>query len=690
MQIGERPAPRLRAMPLAYRPAASVEIVGREEEQRLAAAASPEAPLELYAPDGTGKTCLLKAAARREVPWPEGVVFQAARRRTLDEIQAKLYAAFWETDVPYLPTPAEVGGFLSDRDALLVIDDCGLDRDDLDVLLESAPRCAVVIASEDRTLWSQGTARALGGLDPEAGLRLLERQLGRPIGAEERPAAAALVERLDGHPQSVVEVAALITGGIASIGELADDPGAIERGRGPAALSGSQRRILEVLGTLGDAPIGAERVAAIAGVPDAARELQELERRGWVKSASPRYRLLRPVSAGIAEPAQQELADRLLAHLASWSEAAPPPSVADEWEAIEAALELGADPRHVDAALRLSLAAERKLAVAGSWRSWHHVLSSGLEAARALGDRAAEAHMLHQLGSRSLCLGADQAALAELGDALGIREQLGDREGAELTRHNLGQLGGGGAGNGGGGGNGRGPWPRRLLLALGALGVVAGAVVAVALATGGGGGGGAKQAGSTGTATTGQATTSADGTTTPPPPGADPLITIDEPTDGATLNAREPVQASYTCIAAKGASLQSCEGTVDRGQAIDMSPGPHQFTVTATDSAGRDATKTINYTVGEPQPTDTDPPSIDIASPSDGASFTQGASVAASYTCSDDDGSGVASCTGSVGNDAPIDTGSVGPKTFTVTALDNAGNENHQTVTYTVTSPPVD
>jgi hypothetical protein len=689
MQIGERPVPRLRAMPLAYRPAASVEIVGREEDLRLAAAASPEAPLQLFAPDGTGKTCLLKAAARRDVPCPEGVAFQAARRRTLDEIQAKLYAAFWETDVPYLPTPAEVGGFLSDREALLVLDDCGLDRDDLDVLLESAPRCTVVIASEDRTLWSRGTARALAGLDPEAGLRLLERELGRPIGGEERPAAAALVERLDGHPQSLVEVAALITGGIASVGELADDPGAIERGRGPAALSGSQRRILEVLATLGDAPIGAERVAAVAGVPDAARELQELERRGWVKSASPRYRLLRPVSAGIAEPAPDELADRLLAHLASWSEAAPPPSVADEWEAIEAALELGADPRHVEAALRLSQAAERKLAVAGSWGSWRHVLSSGLEGARALGDRAAEAHMLHQLGSRSLCLGADQAALAELGEALGIREQLGDKEGAELTRHNLGQLGGGGAGNGGGG-NGRGPWPRRIGITLAALGVVAAAVVAVALATGGGGGGGAKQAGSTGATTTGQATTPADGTTTPPPPGADPLITIDEPTDRATLNPHEPVQASYACTAAKGASLQSCEGTVDRGQTIDMSPGPHQFTVTATDSAGRDATKTINYTVGEPQPTDTDPPSIDLVTPSDGASFVQGANVAASYSCADDDGSGVASCAGSVPNGAPIDTGSVGTKPFTVTARDNAGNENQQMVSYTVTSPPVD
>ena len=41
----------------------------------------------------------------------------------------KLYTAFWECDVPFLPDPAQVGGFLIDREALVLLDDCELDRE---------------------------------------------------------------------------------------------------------------------------------------------------------------------------------------------------------------------------------------------------------------------------------------------------------------------------------------------------------------------------------------------------------------------------------------------------------------------------------------------------------------------------------------------------------------------------------
>ena len=157
LQVGDRPVPRLRAMPVASRPAARVEIVGRDEQLRLAASATADTPVQLYAPDGAGKTSLLKLVALETATPPEGVVFAAVRRRTLDDIQAKLYSAFWESDVPFLPGPAEVGGFLADREALLVLDDCGLDRDDLDALLDSVGRCTIVSASGERTLWSRGT-----------------------------------------------------------------------------------------------------------------------------------------------------------------------------------------------------------------------------------------------------------------------------------------------------------------------------------------------------------------------------------------------------------------------------------------------------------------------------------------------------------------------------------------------------
>lgn len=79
---------------------------------------------------------------------------------------------------------------------------------------------------------------------------------------------------------------------------------------------------------------------------------------------------------------------------------------------------------------------------------------------------------------------------------------------------------------------------------------------------------------------------------------------------------------------------------------------------------------------------DTTPPAITITSPTV-TTYTLHQSVLASYSCTDS-GSGVASCAGPVASGTPIDTASVGTKTFTVQASDNAGNTSSQSVPYTV------
>ena len=68
-------------------------------------------------------------------------------------------------------------------------------------------------------------------------------------------------------------------------------------------------------------------------------------------------------------------------------------------------------------------------------------------------------------------------------------------------------------------------------------------------------------------------------------------------------------------------------------------------------------------------------PTITINTPADGATYLLRQAVTADYACQDEaGGSGLASCVGTVPNGSPIDTGSVGAKTFTVNAADNAGN----------------
>ena len=94
---------------------------------------------------------------------------------------------------------------------------------------------------------------------------------------------------------------------------------------------------------------------------------------------------------------------------------------------------------------------------------------------------------------------------------------------------------------------------------------------------------------------------------------------------------------------------------------------------------------------------DTIAPVITITTPAEGAVYLLGQTVNADYSCQDEaGGSGLASCVGDVANGSPIDTGSVGAKTFTVNAADNAGNPASVTHNYSVVynfngfSQPVD
>ena len=85
--------------------------------------------------------------------------------------------------------------------------------------------------------------------------------------------------------------------------------------------------------------------------------------------------------------------------------------------------------------------------------------------------------------------------------------------------------------------------------------------------------------------------------------------------------------------------------------------------------------------------TDETAPAINIATPADGAAYNVNSTVVADFTCGDAGGSGVTSCTGTVDDGDPIDTATVGAKSFTVSATDAANNESSETVDYSVVYP---
>ena len=167
-----------------------------------------------------------------------------------------------------------------------------------------------------------------------------------------------------------------------------------------------------------------------------------------------------------------------------------------------------------------------------------------------------------------------------------------------------------------------------------------------------------------------------------------PKVTIATPEDGAVYARGASVTADYSCTDEQnGSGLQSCVGDVPDGGAVDTNTlGEHTFTVQATDRAGNTGSKSVNYTV-----VDRTAPVISVATPSAGAVYGLGESVAADYSCADEPGgSGLATCVGTVADGAAVDTSSVGQKSFKVEAADNAGNKSSKSVTYTVVdrAPP--
>jgi hypothetical protein len=244
--------------------------------------------------------------------------------------------------------------------------------------------------------------------------------------------------------------------------------------------------VLAALAVPMGASVGEEHLNELAGVVDARHVLESLQRRKLVQAHSPRYSLTGSLDEALRE--EWDLSpwnERALAHFATWAQEQrhAPDRVLEEADAILGVLQQAAQEGRWEGALRLGRVVEGSLVVGGHWGAWAETLERELEAARQLGDRAAEAWSLHQSGTRALCLEDTPTARADLSEAFRLRETLGDEEGAAVTQHNLNLLGGFGGdhgpdGNGSGSGaGGVGPWTlivgTMMVLAILALLIVA-------------------------------------------------------------------------------------------------------------------------------------------------------------------------------------------------------------------------
>ncbi|HHS98137.1 MAG TPA: tetratricopeptide repeat protein, partial [Chloroflexi bacterium] len=442
----QRPRPRPRPTPVSILPASPPDLLDREQEISTAIAAfQATAPLAFHGEAGIGKTVLLEHLAYHPeaARFPDGVVHLYVGGRPWDDLLQALFEAFYEVEpgTPFKPTEMQVRQALRDKRALILLDDVGLDRGQVEALVGVAPRSLFVLASEPRLLWGRGKAILLKGLPLEDALALVERELGRPLEGPERAAAQSICTTLDGHPLHILRAVARVEEEGKSLEEIARsvqaaDPVETLTAAVLSSLSEDQRRLLAVMALLDGAPLPTDHLAALSGVRNVQPALEALMHRGLVQAHSPRYSL----SGGLGRYIRGKWdltpwTERAVDHFTSWVEKGrpSPTDVADVAEAVLRTMEWAAADERWSDVLRLGRAMEEPLTLACRWGAWEQVLLRMLEAARELGDRATEAWALHQLGSRALCLGDHRTARDALTKALRLRQSLGDEAGAAAT-----------------------------------------------------------------------------------------------------------------------------------------------------------------------------------------------------------------------------------------------------------------
>jgi hypothetical protein len=444
----QKPRLKARPTPVFILPRRFTGLLDRVEEVGEAAVALPAAqPVEFYAQGGAGKTSLMRVLARHAMTsaFPDGVIYLPARSQSPGDLLQSIFDALFEFDAPYKPSQGEMRLALQNKRVLIVLDDVELGREDVESLFDALPESTFLLASPERKLWNEGVSRPLPGLPLQEARTLLERELGRPLTEEERAAVEELSAALSGNPLSLIQAAALSRESHIPLKQLAaearqDKPEKRFAGLLLGLLNKPEKQIVAAIASLNGAPLRAVHVPALTGMPQAEPVLAGLQQRGVIQAGDSGFSLAGSVARIVQERWDlRAWYEGMYRYFRSWAEArgGEPNGILEEAEAIMRLVESAGKQGQWENALALVKNLEGALALGRQWDAWESVLKAGLLAAQNLGNLTEKAWALHQLGTRALGLGENAAARRALIQALRLREALGDRAGAAVTRHNL-------------------------------------------------------------------------------------------------------------------------------------------------------------------------------------------------------------------------------------------------------------
>jgi hypothetical protein len=467
---------RPRPSPVAVLPPPFPMLLGRDAELAVATGEAAGAMVRFAAEPGWGKSALLRAWANRAVGVdPGGLLFLRALTRPAMDVLQFVFEELFETDVPFRPDEGQLAGWLAGIQAAVVLDDVRLTAEERVKIRRVAPRCRFVLAGRSQAVDDDSRLVALGGLPVDAGIELVSLELGRPLEGTERDDAGRLCGVVEGSPARILSEAERSWQEGRPLAEIVAELSAKGAAAPLAGVGEAGRRVLGILAAVDPVPVHVDHLIAVAKLDDPVPVLESLERARLIVAGSPMYSLAFPLTGAMRRELEADAwSVPTFEHLARWGALrATPEEVLRDSDLLLTAMSLGREAGRDHEVVTLGRAIEGPFIAGRRWGQWGMALETGLAAAVAGGDVAAEAWASHQLGSRALGLGDRATATEQLSKAVRLRESIHDEVGLRASRHNLGLASGGApppeepSGGGGGGGGARwGLW-------LGALGVLA-------------------------------------------------------------------------------------------------------------------------------------------------------------------------------------------------------------------------
>lgn len=436
------PLPR----PVGLRPRPIPNFLNRISEiEKIKLAFKSSMPVSLFGENGIGKTSLLRQIAyvQEANQFADGIVYILANDEGCEDLLQLIFDAFYKSNLNIKPTETQIRTYLKSTRALIILDDIKLQREDTQFLLDAVPNSVFIFTSLERSLWGDGYIIALDGLPENESLQLFVRELGRNLKDDEIESAKKICATLFHHPLRILQTASMIREdglGIPMVLSTLTNAQA----KSPvleATLEKSnetQKKILSLLAVAGGYMLTREHLASLAGnIRD--EDLQPLIKRGFVSEAESGFTL--SGEAVISLTSMWDLSgweDALLNHLGNWLQSAPQGMLVDKLaDTLFYLIQRAGEKKQWKHVVIIGKWLERLYALKKKWQGWLKILNLLRMAAQALGDKYLQGWVLHQMGSRSMCLGAKAQAQEFLKQALEVRKAIGDKAGLQATQHNM-------------------------------------------------------------------------------------------------------------------------------------------------------------------------------------------------------------------------------------------------------------